>query len=195
MLGTVNQVRGRNDEALSFYERAIAISPVPQALSNMGTLYHERGDFARAVDAYRRAIEQRPNAAPTHRNLGDSLQRLGRPAEARAAYRRAAELAEAARVVNPTDMLNLASLALYLQKSGDGAAASRGLDEALRRAPSDPQVQYRAALVHALAGRTDAALAALRRAIELGYSRADAANDDEFQALRKDARFAALVRG
>ena len=81
MLGTVNQVRGRNDEALAFYEQAIAISPVPQALSNMGALYHERGDFARAVDAYRRAIEQRPNAAPTHRNLGDSLLRLGRTAE------------------------------------------------------------------------------------------------------------------
>ena len=63
MLGTVNQVRGRNDEALAFYEKAIAISPVPQALSNMGSLYHERGDFARAVDAYRRAIQQRPNAA------------------------------------------------------------------------------------------------------------------------------------
>jgi serine/threonine-protein kinase len=194
MLGTVNQVRGRNDEALAFYEKAIAISPVPQALSNMGALYHRRGDYGRAVDAYRRALEQRPNAAATHRNLGDSLQRLGRSAEARAAYRRAVELAEAARVVNPTDMLNMASLAVYLQKSGDGAAASRRLDEALRRAPSDPQVQYRAALVHVLAGRTDAALAALRRAIELGYSRADAANDDEFQGLRKDARFLALVR-
>ena len=91
MLGTVNQVRGRNDEALAFYEKAIAISPVPQALSNMGALYHERGDFARAVDAYRRAIEQRPNAAATHRNLGDSLLRLGRGGEALAAYRRAAD--------------------------------------------------------------------------------------------------------
>ena len=195
MLGTVNQVRGRNDEALAHYERAIAISPVPQALSNMGALYHERGDFARAVDAYRRAIEQRPNAAATHRNLGDSLLRLGRTAEALASYRRAAELAEAARVVNPTDMLNVASLAVYLQKSGDGAAATGHLAEALRRAPTDPQVQYRAALVHALAGRPDAALAALGRALELGYSRADAAKADEFQALRKDARFAALVRG
>ena len=63
MLGAVNQVQGKNDAALEYYGRAIAISPVPQALSNMGALYHERGDFARAVDAYRRAIEQRPNAA------------------------------------------------------------------------------------------------------------------------------------
>ncbi|MGE0360974.1 MAG: tetratricopeptide repeat protein [Vicinamibacterales bacterium] len=194
MLGTVNQVRGRNDEALGFYERAIAISPVPQALSNMGALYHARGDYSRAVDAYRRALEQRPNAAATHRNLGDSLLRLGRGADARAAYRRAAELAEAARAVNPADALNLASLAVYLQKAGESAEATRRLDEALRRAPTDPQVQYRAALVHALAGRTDPALAALARAVELGYSRADAADDDEFEPLRGDARFAALVR-
>ncbi len=196
MLGTVNQVRGRNDEALGYYEKAIAISrePVPQALSNMGYLYHARGDFARAVDAYRRAIEARPNAAPTHRNLGDSLLRLGRAADARAAYRRAAELAEAARVVNPADALNLASLAVYLQKAGDGAQAMRWLDDALRRAPTDPQVQFRAALVHALAGRTEPALAALARAVELGYSRSDAALADEFEALRGDARFAAIVR-
>jgi tetratricopeptide (TPR) repeat protein/TolB-like protein len=194
MLGTVNQVRGRNDDALGFYEKAIAISPVPQALSNMGALYHRRGDYARAVDAYRRALEQRPNAAATHRNLGDSLLRLGRTTEALAAYRRAAALAEAARAVNPADALNLASLAVYLQKAGNATAAAGWLEEAVRRAPSDPQVRYRAALVHALAGRTDQALEALRRAIELGYSRADAANDDEFQGLRKDARFLALVR-
>ncbi len=194
MLGAVNQVRGNGDAALDFYGKAIAISPVPQALSNMGGIYHERGDFARAVDAYRRAIEQRPNAAATHRNLGDSLLRLGRSSEARAAYRRAADLAEAARAVNPADALNLASLAVYLQKAGDAAAAAGWLDEALRRAPSDPQVRYRAALVHALAGRADQALAALSRALELGYSRADAAKADEFERLRADARFVALVR-
>jgi serine/threonine protein kinase/tetratricopeptide (TPR) repeat protein len=193
MLGAVNQAQGKGDAALDYYGKAIAISPVPQALSNMGALYHERGDFARAVDAYRRAIEQRPNAAPTHRNLGDSLLRLGRTGEAQAAYRRAADLAEAARAVNPADALNLASLAVYLQKAGDGATAARRLDDALRRAPNDPQVQYRAAQVHALAGRSDTALAALGRALELGYSRVDAAKADEFAGLRQQPRFAALV--
>jgi serine/threonine-protein kinase len=193
MLGALNQAQGQNDAALDYYGKAIAISPVPQAFSNMGALYHARGDFARAVDAYRRALEQRPNAAPTHRNLGDSLLRLGRTGEAQAAYRRAADLAEAARAVNPADALNLASLAVYLQKAGDGATATRRLDDALRRAPADPQVQYRAAEVHALAGRTDSALSALGRAFELGYSRADAARADEFTTLRQQPRFAALV--
>ena len=159
----------------------------------MGALYHERGDFARAVDAYRRAIEQRPNAAATHRNLGDSLLRHG-------PHRRGAGRVSAGRrpgrggaAVNPADALNLASLAVYLQKAGDGPAAARRLDEALRRAPADPQVQYRAALVYALAGRTSEALAALERALELGYSRADAAKADEFERLRELPRFTALV--
>ncbi len=193
MLGTVNQVRGRSAEALAFYERAIAIAPVPQALSNMGALYHERGSYAKAVDAYERALEQRPNAAPTHRNLGDSLMRLGRVAEAKRAYRRAATLAEQARLVNPTDVQNLSSLAVYLEKAGESAAALRFLDDAVRRAPSDPQVWRRAAEVHAMAGRTAPALDALRRALDLGNSRTDAAKADEFASIRGDARFKALV--
>ncbi len=193
MLGAVHQVRGQSDEALALYEQAIAITPLAQALSNMGGLLHERGDFAKAVDAFMRALEQRQNSAATHRNLGDSLLRLGRVVEAKAAFRKAADLAEAARVVNPTDVQNLASLAVYLEKAGDDERARQWLDEAARRAPADPQVWHRAALVHALAGRPDEALEALGRAVSLGYSRADAAKADEFTRLREMPRFKALV--
>ncbi len=194
MLGTIQQMRGGNDDAaLALYEQAIAIRPVAQAFSNMGVLLHRRGDFAKAVTAFTRALEERQNSAATHRNLGDSLLQLGRTAEAKAAFRRAADLAEAARVVNPTDVQNLASLAVYLQKAGEDDLARQRLDDAVRRAPDDPQVWHRAALVHALAARHDPALEALGRAVSLGYSRADAAKDDEFAALRASPRFQAIV--
>ena len=157
----------------------------------MGALYHQRGEYARAVEAYRRAIEQRPNAAPTHRNLGDSLLRLGRRDEALAAYRRAATwprrpCGEPGRRAEP------GSLAVYLQKAGDRArppAARRGPATGARR----PQVLVPGG-AGACPGRPQRGAAALGRALELGYSRADAAKADEFQALRKDARFPALVR-
>ncbi|MEP7117468.1 MAG: tetratricopeptide repeat protein, partial [Acidobacteriota bacterium] len=193
MLGAVHQVQGDAEKALTYYEKAIAIAPLPQALSNIGFLSYARGDYAKAVDAFLRAIEQRPNAAATHRNLGDALLRLGRTSEAREAYRRAVALAEEARAVNPTDAQNLSSLAVYLQKAGEGAAARPYLDDALHRAPTNPAVWRRAAEVHALAGRADLALEALARALELGYPRSDAAKADEFASLRELSRFKALV--
>jgi eukaryotic-like serine/threonine-protein kinase len=193
MTGAVHHVEGRLTDALAFYERAIAVAPAAQTYSNIGAIRHARGDFSLAVEAYRRAIELRPNSAATHRNLGDSLLRQGRAEEAATAYRRAAALAEASRSVNPNDTQNLSSLAVYLQKAGDPHAAEQRLEEALRRAPNDPDIRFRAAQVHALAGDIDLALAALSRALELGYSRADAAAADEFLPLRANPRFKSLV--
>lgn len=193
MLGTVHQAAKEPDDALRNYERANEISPAGPTFSNMGVLYHERGDYARAVDSFRRAIALRPNSAPTHRNLGDALLRLGRRDEAVAAYRKAAELGEAARVVNPADVQNLSALAVYLEKAGDTRGADRNLAEALRLAPSDADVRFRAAVVYALAGRVDDALQALARAVDLGYSRASITTTDEFEALRTTPRFKAIV--
>ncbi len=194
MLGAVNQIQGHRDRALGYYERVIAIQPTAQAYSNIGAIRHARGDFPRAVDAFRQAIALRPNAAATHRNLGDALGRLGQRDEAQAAYQRAVALAEADVKVNPSDAVGLASLAVYLQKAGDAAAARRHLAEALRGAPGDPAFWSRAAQVHAMAGRTDDALSALQRAIDLNYSRADAAVTDEFEALRQLPRYQEMLR-
>jgi serine/threonine-protein kinase len=192
-LGTVLQQQGRDDEALRWYEQAIAITPAAQVLSNMGTLYYQRGDYARAAESYRRAIGQRPNSAPTHRNLGDSLRRLGRADEALAAYQRAVALAEEARRVNPNDAQNLAALAVYEVKAERTAEARRHAAEATRLAPEHPTVWFRTAEVQALAGRTNEALAALTRALALGYPAADAGRSDELAALRREPRFMQLL--
>lgn len=193
LLGTVLQAMGETDQALATYEKANAIAPAAQVLSNIGTIYFQRGDYRQARDAYRKAIELRPRSAPTHRNLGDTLARLGDREGARAAFKTAADLVEAELAVNPTNVLNLASSAVYHQKAGESEPASRRLNEALRLAPSDVQVWYRAAVVHAQAGRTNDALIALARALELGYSRAQAAADDDFAPLRNLPRFKTLV--
>ena len=101
-------------------------------------MLHEAGDFAGAVEAYRQAIEIQPNSSATRRNLGDALTRLGRPAEAKAAYREAVRLGEADLKVNPTDARNLAALAVYLQKAGDAECGPRrACDQALAAAPDD----------------------------------------------------------
>jgi len=192
-LGAVFLRQNRIREALENYERAMAITPAGQVLSSMGTLYFQQGDFQKAADTYRRAIAVRPNSPMTHRNLGDALTRLGRRDDALVSYRKAVELAEAERLVNPRDVQNLASLALFHAKVGDAAAARRAIAEAVRLGGGELSVWNRAAQVYAVLGSRDEALNALARAIELHYPPAEAATVDEFESLRRLPRYRQLV--
>jgi serine/threonine-protein kinase len=192
--GVAYQQTGDDERALAFYQKALAIRPYPQAYSNIGAIYHQRGEYAKAVEAYQQAIALRPNARETHRNLGDALARLGRRPEAVAAYRRAIQLAENDLAVNPNDARIAASLAVYLQKAGDADGARERIAQAVALAPKDFEVLRRAAQVYALAGRQDAALDALERAIQNGFRRQTAASEEEFQSLRELPRFTALVQ-
>jgi len=69
-------------------EQALAIAP-DHAVANgeLGILYRERGDFAAAEAAYRRAIAAAPGYALAHYNLGILLDLyLGRQSEALECY-------------------------------------------------------------------------------------------------------------
>jgi len=193
-LGTAYQLMGRDADALLNYERSIAIQPSPQAYTNIGSILHERGDFAGAVKAYEQALALRPNAVAAHRNLGDALVRLGRPREARVSYLNAAKYAEAELKVNPSDIRTLAALAVYLQKSGQPALARTRIAEALAKAPDNAEVSFRAAVIHALSGDRDRALTFLEHAAAKGFSRKSIEEDDDLSSLHQSPRFVQLMK-
>ena len=193
-LGTAYQMLGRSEDALANYEKANAIQPSPSAFANIGSLLHEKGDFAGAVKAYEQALAIRPNAIVAHRNLGDALLRLGKVSEARASYLNAARFAEAELKVNPTDVRTMSALAVYLQKSGQAEQALARINEALTLAPANAEVLFRAAVVHALSGDREGALTFLERAAANQYSRKTIAADDDFASLRQDPRFQQLSK-
>jgi serine/threonine-protein kinase len=193
-LGTAYQFLGNTAEAVANYRKALAIRPSAQAYSNLGAFLHSTGDFAGAVDAYQHAIEIRPNSSATRRNLGDALTRLGRAAEAKAAYREAVRLGEADLKVNPTDARNLAALAVYLQKAGEPAAARTRLEQALATAPESADILFRASVLHALWGESERALGFLERAAANGYSRKTIETDDDLMSLRQSPRFKQLLK-
>jgi tetratricopeptide (TPR) repeat protein len=184
---------GDNTRALDYYQRANAIQPRAETFSSMGTIYYSDGDFARAAAAYEGAVLIRPLGAITHRNLGDAYARLGRREDALRAYRQAVKLAEGEVTVSPGDARAIARLAVYQAKAGDEAAARRSLAAAEKLAPTDGQVKLRAAVVHALAGRTGPALEALERAMAGGIAAREIATEEDFESLRPSPRFAAMV--
>jgi len=73
--------------------------------------------------------------------------------------------------------------------------ASRMFERALSQDPGSEKCLYAQATVFALSGRRDEALEILRRAIAANHAnRPRAANDSDFEPLRDDAEFQALVR-
>jgi tetratricopeptide (TPR) repeat protein len=76
----------------------------------------------------------------------------------------------------------------------DGAAAL--IRPELERNPDNPSVLYNLACAESLGGRADEALQHLARAVELNPKTAEWAQEDEdFDAIREDPRFASAVAG
>ncbi len=191
--GTAAQAMGERQRALGFYERANAIQPRAETFSNMGTIYYGLGDYERAARSYEGALLIRPLSAVTHRNLGDAYVHLGRSEDARKAYQQAVVRAEAEVSVSPSNARAMARLAVFQAKAGDDAAALRSLKRAFELSPKDEQVFQRAGVVHALAGRTTDAIAAIERAVAGGVAPRAIADDEDFVRLRSLPRFVAVV--
>ncbi len=192
-LGSALYGLGDRAGARENFEKAVALQPDADAFSNLGFLAYEEKRFADAVEAFRKATELLPRDAGLRRNLGDALARLKRPAEARAAYLEALELQRAEVRVRLDDASQLARLALYEAKTGHLQAAQKRATAARALAPASAEVAYFAGIVSALAGREQDSLEAIRRAVELGYSREVVRVDDDLEQLRKRPEFAALL--
>ena len=195
MLGTSFHAVGRLNDAVPYYETAIRIAPDARAFSNLGTAYYQLGRLDEARDAYVRAAGLEPTDPLKRRNLGDLYRRTGNEPAARREYTEALRLGRKRLEVNPRDARALALVAVVEAKLGEAAAARRHVEEALASSPSSSDIVYKTAVVHALGGRRDDALAALGRAIAMGFRAWEAAVDEDLASLRTDARFVSMTAG
>ena len=62
------------------------------ALTSVGAATFDAGDYATALDLFRRAVAASERYAPAHYQMGRALQRLGRDREASDAFTRAEAL-------------------------------------------------------------------------------------------------------
>lgn len=84
----------RLDEALGMIERAVRAEPDNASyLDSLGWAYFKLGRLEEAERHLTDAARRRPNSPAIQEHLGDLLQKRGRPAEARTAWRKALTLA------------------------------------------------------------------------------------------------------
>ncbi len=90
LLGVIAHQVGRNDIAIDYINKAIAINPaVAEFHNNIGEAYRAREDLARAIDHFRRALSLKAEYAEAYNNMGNAFQSQGELRQAEASYKRA----------------------------------------------------------------------------------------------------------
>jgi eukaryotic-like serine/threonine-protein kinase len=192
-LGTVYYTMDDHVNALKYYERAIAIGPMADTYSNMGTIHYDEGRYEAAAEVFKEAVRLAPNDGLLYGNLGDAYTRLNDAAAARRAYEEAVRLDIQALKVNPNDAIAVARVALREAKLGRRQDADRDVARALMLNPNSAEVLYHCAVVRALNGNADAALDLLAQAVAKGYSVALASRDHDLASIRALPRFQDII--
>ena len=195
-LGGIYLLQGDYEDAISQLKRSIELRPSANAYSNLGTAYFALRQFSKAADSYQQGVKLDDHNWINWGNLGDALYwSPGRRAEATTPYRTAISLARAKLEVNPRDGDGWAFVATYYAMLGDRAQAQASLQRAISAAPTDPDVAFRAAIVYIHAGDTERCLQWLKKAVDEGFSRPSIRDLPDFDPLRENPQFRALVAG
>jgi tetratricopeptide (TPR) repeat protein len=173
-IGISELMMQRYKEAGKSFDRAIKKNrKFAEAYNNLGVVEYERRKYGAAVKQYKKAIDISPDSASFYSNLGAAYFASKKFEQASEAYAKAVQL-------DPT---------IFEHTSHTGIAAQMASPE--DRAHYD----YVLAKLYAKMGDSDHSLQYLRKAMEEGYKKVeDALTDPEFAELRKDTRFAELMK-
>lgn len=133
--------------ALAQYAQRVSDNADIQA--RVGETFHQRKEYERAVEYYRKALALNPKLAGVQANLGAALQAMGKTEEATLALKRAAELDPANATVKGllVDVQAAAGYALTkqaldLQQSGQHHEALPIFEKALATDPDNPEMRF-----------------------------------------------------
>ena len=197
-LGATYIAVGRYDDAITILRKGLSLketSAAAAAWSNLGGAYMYLDRQEEAIDAMKRATDIEPHNHVFWRNLADSYHQVpSRAAEAKSAYERALEAAEAQVTVNPKNVEAIGGIGLYNAHLGRKAEATASIAQALSLSPKDSDVLFTAALVYEIIGDRSEALSALDEALKAGYSLEEIEKEPELRILRSDPRYQRWLR-
>jgi serine/threonine-protein kinase len=193
-LGITRIQQGRYSEAIEPLNQSLKIRKTGDGMSNLATAYFQSGRYADAARSLEEATTLDANNYEIWGNLGDAYYWApGMRERAAGVYRKALDLGEEQRKVNPRDAHMLSYLAEYHAMLGEKQKAQLLIGEAEKLAARDPEVLYYAAMVYVQAGDKRKSLDKLESAVAAGYPTAGVRDTPNFSVLQNDPRFRALI--
>ncbi len=183
------------EEAKDEFERAIALDPsLFEAYFCAARFHYARGEAEEAARLFRKAHNVRPDEYQALVLGSNALRRLDRVEEAERTQVEALKAIEAHLELYSDDARAYYLGASIWRFSDRPDKAQEWLDKALTLEPDDAAVHYNVACYYARIPEAERAFEHLGRAIELGFRhRAWVENDPDFDQLRTDPRFSALL--
>jgi tetratricopeptide (TPR) repeat protein len=151
-IGAALESLNRVDEAMTYFEKAIAIRPkYEKALNNYGICLSRKGDYLAAGAYYSQAIAANPGWPVAYLNLAVNQHRRGYPDEA-------IKLLEMALQLDPSNGNALNALGSFLMKQGKSEEAIRHFRSAVENKPHLLPTRLNLSQAYEKAGRYDEAL-------------------------------------
>jgi len=150
--GVLAHQQGRNDEAIAFIGRSLALAPDEADWhSNFGIVLQSADKFDLAIEHYRRAVALDPDHANAHNNLGVLLRAIGQVVDAEVAYRTAIQFDPA----HIDAYTNLGILLNGLKRTEEAAAC---YSTVVTLQPKSREGRKLLALAHCVLGEIDEAV-------------------------------------
>lgn len=184
----------RFDEAQAEFETAIELDPKQfEARYYYGRACFMQGRLQDAARFLMEALDIREDREAAF-FAAQSLEALGRHAEAKVQYRKGVEIATRHMELNPDDPRAATLLAVAHCRLEDPEEGLEWAERALAIDPEDAGVKYNVACLYAIQGESDKAIECLEQALQAGFgTRTWIENDPDLDSVREDPRFQALL--
>jgi serine/threonine protein kinase/Tfp pilus assembly protein PilF len=186
----------RYDDAIHLALRAVVEQPECEGAHDvLGRAYFASGRYEEAARLAESAMEIVSNDYNALIPLINSLEKLGRMADAERLRRREMEVLQDQLQHFPDDVRARVLLAADLAYFGDADGAAMQVKIAMAMRPSDANVLYNAACTFGVLEMKDDSMDAFRRAVGAGYSNMDwSRQDPDLKILHDDPEFKQMTK-